>query len=209
MDRRVRRGGLWLAAAALALAVGVFTTSVGAQDVSARAILRDQNGDPVGVVKFTQLGRAVLVEAAVQGQTPGFHGFHVHANNDPTNGSGCVADATMPSSTWFVSADGHYKSADTQVHPSHAADMPVLLVGGNGKAVASFKTGRLAVEDIIGKAVIVHALPDNYANIPLGTDPAQYRANSDDPTDIATATGKTLATGNAGDRYACGVIRVS
>ena len=36
-----------------------------------------------------------------------FHGFHIHANNDPANGQGCVADPAAAKSTWFVSADGH------------------------------------------------------------------------------------------------------
>jgi Cu-Zn family superoxide dismutase len=49
--------------------------------------------------------------------------------------------------------------------------------------------------------VIVHALPDNYDNIPLGTAPDQYTANS------PAAREKTLATGNAGDRLACGVVK--
>ena len=42
--------------------------------------------------------------------------------------------------------------------------------------------------DWSGRAVIVHALPDNYDNIPLGTAPDQYTANS------PAAREKTLAT---------------
>lgn len=169
MDRRGRRVGVVLVMALLAAFAGVLTTTVGAQDVAAKAVLRDQNGDSVGKVTFTQLKHAVLVEVEVTGQAAGFHGFHIHANSDPANGDGCVADPAMPSSTWFVSADGHYKSDPAQTHPSHDADMPVLLVNANGRAVAAFRTDRFTVADVIGKAVIVHAKPDNYANIPLGS----------------------------------------
>jgi Cu-Zn family superoxide dismutase len=34
-------------------------------------------------------------------------------------------------------------------HPSHAADMPVLLVGADGTAQASFTTDRLKLTDVL------------------------------------------------------------
>ncbi|MBI2238552.1 MAG: superoxide dismutase family protein [Actinobacteria bacterium] len=206
MDHRLRRAGVILGITLLTVSVGAFTSSLGAEDATARAVLRNAAGDPIGLVRFNQLPHGVLVRVVVRGLAPGFHGFHVHANNDPANGEGCVADPAAASSTWFVSADGHYKSEDAQTHPGHAADMPVILVNGTGGGFGIFRTDRFAVADIVGKAVIVHALPDNYANIPLGIGATQYTANSDNPADPNTATGKTLATGNAGDRLGCGVI---
>ena len=62
-------------------------------------------------MKFLQQGDRVLVRAWVTGQSPGFHGFHIHANDDPANGKGCIADPAQAPSTWFVSADGHLKAA--------------------------------------------------------------------------------------------------
>jgi Cu-Zn family superoxide dismutase len=56
------------------------------------------------------------------------------------------------------------------------------------------------VDDLAGRVVIVHAGPDNFGNIPVGTDPNQYTPNSQSAID------RTAATGNAGDRIACGVI---
>ena len=55
--------------------------------------------------------------------------------------------------------------------------------------------------ELPGKAVILHAGADNFGNVPVGTGPDQYTANS------AAATTKTGNTGNAGDRIACGVIK--
>jgi len=49
--------------------------------------------------------------------------------------------------------------------------------------------------------VIVHALADNYNNVPRGSKPDQYTANS------AAAITLTDDTGNAGDRIGCGVIK--
>ena len=94
----------------------------------------------------------------------------------------------------FTSAGGHFNPAD-RGHPNHAGDMPILLVNGDGTGTARFKTDRFAIADLFdpgGSALIVHASPDNYANIPDRYDP--------DPD----AT--TLATGDAGGRVACGMI---
>ena len=42
----------------------------------------------------------------------GIHGLHVHvhANDNPANGDGCIADLAQPANTHFLSADGHYNS---------------------------------------------------------------------------------------------------
>ena len=62
---------------------------------SARVLLRDQAGQPVGVVKLTQERKGkVLVRAVVHDLPAGFHGFHVHA----------VGNCVPP----FTSAGGHY-----------------------------------------------------------------------------------------------------
>ena len=65
----------------------------------------------------------------------------------------------------------------------------------DGSAVATFETDRFTVDQLFdadGSAIIVHANADNYANIPAGL---RLRR-------IAT----TLSTGDAGGRFACGVI---
>jgi len=146
----------------------------------AEAQFKDQNGDPIGHLKFTQQKQSVVVEVHVQNLLPGFHGFHIHAIGE------CIAP--------FTSAGGHF-DLDGHTHKDHSGDLPVLLVNADGKANAKFKTDRFRVADLFdadGSAVIIHANPDNYANIP-----ARYVAASD------TAT---LATGDAGARIACGVV---
>jgi Cu-Zn family superoxide dismutase len=74
--------------------------------------------------------------------------------------------------------------------------MPVLYVTDGGEGRADFITDRLTIPSLFdtdGSAIIVHAKPDNYANIP---------SDRYDPDPDAT----TLATGDAGARIACGVI---
>lgn len=151
----------------------------------ARATLIDATGETVGKVRFERRGksRALRVSVVVRTLSPGFHGFHVHA----------VGRCEGPG---FLTAGPHL-SANGVTHPDHAGDMPPLLVTRGGKAEARFVTDRFSIadlRDVDGSAVMVHALPDNHANIPE----ERYEPDPD-------AT--TLATGDAGARAACGRVR--
>ena len=91
----------------------------------------------------------------MKGIAPGFHGFHVHA----------VGKCEGPA---FTTAGGHF-SAPGQTHRNHAGDLPPLLVNADGSASAAFETDRFVLaqlRDADGSALIVHAGPDNFANIP-------------------------------------------
>jgi Cu-Zn family superoxide dismutase len=129
----------------------------------------------------------------------GFHGLHIHANDVTSNGDGCIADATQPSATWFVSADGHWKHDPAELHGQHAGDLPSVYVNADGSASIEFDVDKLRPSEVVGRAVVLHVGPDNFGNVPVGAGADQY-------TPGATALAKTQATGNAGDRYACGVI---
>jgi Cu-Zn family superoxide dismutase len=181
-------------AAAVLLIAGVLFVAgrVAADHRGLRAVLRDAAGKRMGVVQLTGVRGGVLVSAEISGLSPGFHGYHVHANNDAANGNGCVPPA-------FTSADGHLALAGT-THGAHAGDMPVLLAASSGRAVLSFVTDRFALADVAGRAIIVHAGSNNYGNIPVGPNMDQYMPNS------PAATAATAATGNAGARVLCGVI---
>ena len=124
----------------------------------------------------------VVVLARLRGLPPGFHGFHVHE----------TGRCDGPS---FASAGGHFDRAGA-THPDHAGDMPVVDVNADGTAIAGFFTDRFSVRhlfDADGSAIVVHAAPDNYANIPTDRyDP--------DPDAI------TRATGDAGAPIACGIV---
>ena len=72
-----------------------------------------------------------------------------------------------------------------------------------------FNTDRYTVADIVGAAVIVHADPDNYANIPdryVAPGPSASPVASAVPVMVPGPDAATLATGDAGPRIACGVI---
>jgi Cu-Zn family superoxide dismutase len=145
----------------------------------ASATLFDASGAKVGEVKLWGTRGGVRVQAEVRSIPAGFHGFHIHT----------VGTCTPP----FTTAGGHWNPAG-QTHPSHAGDQPVLMVNTDGTGSLSFVSDRYRIGDLFdadGNAFIVHADPDNYANV--------YRYGTPDST--------TLATGDAGARIACGIIQ--
>jgi Cu-Zn family superoxide dismutase len=156
----------------------------------ANSVMLDAAGNQVALVRFGQHSVGTRVQVTATGLPTGIHAFHVHANNDPANGDGCVGPT-------FASADGHYNPAGA-THPNHAGDMPVVFFssGSPNFGYANFITSNFTPDEVKGKAVILHALADNCANIP-----ERYSAAGVPGPDAAT-----LATGDAGGRLACGVI---
>jgi superoxide dismutase, Cu-Zn family len=154
------------------------------------AALTNAAGERVGHVFFRQRRRdgSVWVFGRARGLPAGFHGFHVHTTG--------VCEPP------FTSAGGHYNPAGT-THRGHAGDMPTLLINADGRGFVAFATDRFSVAELRdddGSAVIVHEFADNYANIPN-----RYRSPESPPDGGPDAA--TLATGDAGNRLACGVVR--
>ncbi len=203
----MRRRKIWAAIGVVGLVGGVavaFATLASARDHRARATLVAADDTEMGKVSFKSVGGHTEVRVTLTGMPAGaavdaFHGFHIHANDNPANGQGCVADPALAASTWFVSADGHWKDG-TQSHGAHVGDLATVYVNPDGTAEARFSIDRVRLADLDGKVVIFHAQPDNYGNVPTGAAADQYTPNS------ADATTKTQNTGNAGDRIGCGVI---
>jgi len=194
--------------AGIAASVAAVTTTAAFADggsSSAKATMRLADGTRIGKVRFHE--HHGLTEVRVSLSVPAgatavraFHGFHIHANDNPANGDGCLAESAL-ASTWFVSADGHYKH-DGEIHADHAGDMPSLHLNSDGTADATFTIERVDIDELAGRVVILHAGADNFGNVPIGTEPNQYTPNSQEAVD------RTRATGNAGDRVACGEIAV-
>ena len=131
---------------------------------------------------------AVAIWVQVQGLTPGFHGIHIHG----------VGTCDPEGERAFSSAGGHMQH-EGQSHGTHMGDLPSLLATEGGIAALSTMTDRLTFEDLMdedGSAVIIHASPDNFGNIPAD----RYDPNVDETT---------MNTGDAGGRFACGVITVA
>ncbi len=157
--------------------------------VAARAVLKsaDESGERV-VARVRLIERRngkVAVVVRARGLTPGFHGFHVHEAGE------CAAP--------FTSAGGHHKQTG-QDHGAHAGDMPPLLVTKDGKARAAFVTDSFTVGELLagdGSAIMIHEGSDNLANIP-----SRYTSAG-----VAGPDAVTRNTGDAGPRFACGVVQ--
>jgi len=142
------------------------------------------------------------VYVKVRGVAPGFHGFHVHAVGKCDPGT---TDPATGQPAPFLSAGGHL-ARPGEAHGAHAGDMPPLYVNADGTANAAFTTdrfGRADLKDADGSAVIVHVGPDNLAHIP-----PRYSTEGPDGTRVPGPDATTLATGDAGPRALCGVLKV-
>ncbi len=118
-----------------------------------------------GLVKFynTPYG-GILVEAEIFGlpnqsvpNSSNFYGMHIHENGD------C--------SDHFARTGDHYNPGG-QPHPEHAGDLLPLL-GNQGYAWSAFYDKRFQIRDILGRSVIIHAMPDDFATQPSGNSGAK------------------------------------
>ena len=180
-----RKSAPVIAAAALVGLAAVATGPASAQAPAgpgAAGEIVDSEGQAIGSVNVNQLANGLQIIATAEDVPAGVHGFHVHA----------VGACTAPD---FRSAGGH-AAVDGQTHGSHVGDLPPLLVKRNGTATLRVTTDRFELTrltDVDGSAIIVHALPDNLANIP-----PRYAPGGPDE--------ETRNTGDAGGRIACGVV---
>lgn len=165
----------------------------------ARATLLDTSGAVVGSVVIKGLGShatqvAVELSAASAPNLSDFHGFHIHATGvcDPQpSGS-----ANVP----FGSSGGHWNPSATG-HGSHAGDLPSVHLNADGSARAVFDIDRFEISELAdadGSAIVLHAGRDNFANIP-----STYSSGG-----VPGPNAATLGTGDAGGRYACGVVQL-
>lgn len=131
--------------------------------------------DISGVVRFYQANKGVIVYAEISGLPHSkipcddrIFGFHIHEGNS------CSGNAEDP----FANAMSHYDTGNCE-HPHHSGDMPPLF-GNDGLAIMMFFTNRFSIEEIIGRTVVIHDMPDDF---------------------------KTQPSGNSGKKIACGVIK--
>jgi Cu-Zn family superoxide dismutase len=144
----------------------------------ATARLAAASGSQVaGEAVFERKGAAITLRVDISGAAPGTHAAHIHEKGD------CSApDASSAGGHWNPTVEEHGR---WDHDPFHLGDLGNIEVGADGTGSLSLETelwelGTGAPNDIVGKAVIVHAAADDF---------------------------KTQPTGNAGGRIACGVIR--
>ncbi|MED6169642.1 hypothetical protein PIB30_023195 [Stylosanthes scabra] len=135
-----------------------------------------------GSLQFLQqsnVAGSTHVSGRITGLSPGLHGFHIHALGDTTNGCNSTGPHFNP-----LKKD-HGAPIDDE---RHAGDLGNIVAGPDGVAEISIRDAQIplsGVHSILGRAVVVHADPDD-----LG------RGGHD----------LSKTTGNAGARVGCGII---
>jgi len=169
----------------LALATSVEADT--APTAHARVSLYDTSLVRQGSVDFAERNGQVRITVNIRGASAGFHGLHIHGTGLCRNPDGTAN---------FALAGGHYghDPVNGVVHGRHPGDLPPVLVDASGNGSATVSSDQFAVADVLGRAVVFHAGPDNLANIPV-----RYG--------IADET--TLGTGDSGARMLCGVIEAA
>jgi Cu-Zn family superoxide dismutase len=136
-----------------------------------------KDGKVSGALTLTQEAGGVLISGTVGNLEPGSkHGFHVHEKGDCS-----AAD--------FSSAGGHFNpSAGVHGDPAaagghHLGDMTNLEADATGTAPVKVTISGATLHDggpndLVGKGVIVHAQPDDYATQPSGNSGGRIACGS-------------------------------
>jgi superoxide dismutase, Cu-Zn family len=167
---------------AAALWVGLAAGLAAQEGPTARAELFDRDGNRIGEVRLTETpAHGVLLHIEARGLEPGTRAIHIHE----------TGRCETPT---FESAGGHFnpgEDAHGLLHEdgAHAGDLLNLHIAADGTVEAerhaphvTLRTGQPhSLVDGDGTAVVIHVAGDDYVSQP---------------------------TGAAGDRVACGVIRL-
>jgi Cu-Zn family superoxide dismutase len=139
-------------------------------------------GKTIGNVTVVESKMGLVFTSNLTDLPPGSHGFHVHETGS------CGANEKDGKPVAAGAAGGHYDPSATKHHAGpagdgHLGDLPPLVVGANGGAGTAVTAPRMTrLADVKGKALMIHAGGDNYADQPA-------------------------PLGGGGARIACGVIQ--
>ncbi|XP_065853032.1 superoxide dismutase [Cu-Zn]-like [Euphorbia lathyris] len=157
-------------------------SGIESQVVKAVAVLSSTKPGVKGIVNFNQQPKGpTTIIGSISGLKPGLHGVHVHATGDISNGCAAAGPHFNPL------GKEHGGPNDDNVH---AGDLGNFNVAADGTANFTIKDKNIPLYGtytIIGRVVVVHAAPDD-----LGKGGNQL----------------SKTTGNAGDRVACGIIKL-
>jgi len=128
-------------------------------------LISKSGSELTGIAIFIQDDYGVSLQLNIENTPPGEHAVHIHEIGD------CSADdASSAGGHWNPTAEDHGKWGEA---PHHLGDIGNISVGEDGIGTFSLTTdhwtlGGGADNDIYGKAIIVHADPDDFTSQPTG-----------------------------------------
>jgi superoxide dismutase, Cu-Zn family len=139
------------------------------------AILNPTKGSQVrGIVTFSQVEEGVRIVATVDGLSPGKHGFHIHEYGDCSSPDGSSVGEHYNPMNLNHGGPNHFER--------HVGDLGNIVADVCGHALYDHIDSIIQLNgpfSIIGRAIVVHANPDDYCTQP---------------------------TGNSGGKISCGII---
>ncbi len=129
----------------------------------------------MGFAEFYEFCGGSIVAVEVKGLPRGMgscsssvFGLHIH------EGASCTGNEEDS----FADVGSHYNPLDCP-HPEHKGDLPPIFSNG-GIGAFIFFTNRFSPDEVIGRTMIIHGMPDDFTSQP---------------------------SGNSGEKLACGEIR--
>jgi Cu-Zn family superoxide dismutase len=113
-----------------------------------------------GTLLLRQQGKDVVITGEISGLKPGEHGFHIHEFGDLRAPDGTSAGP-------HFNPDGH-DHGGPDAHKRHAGDLGNVTADKNGVAKVNVKAEGLMLHFVLGRALVVHADPDDLKSQPSG-----------------------------------------
>jgi superoxide dismutase, Cu-Zn family len=122
-------------------------------------------GDEIGPLMLADTNQGLRIEAALNGLTPGDHGFHLHEKGscEPGKKDGKPAAGIAAGDHFDPDATGKHLGPQGR---GHRGDLPALHVDANGSATGVVFAPHLKIADVYGKSFMIHAGGDNYSDKP-------------------------------------------
>jgi superoxide dismutase, Cu-Zn family len=174
-----------LSVALLAAIAWTGTAAVAAPELEAtmRKVSENGTGAEIGTVTVTEGSGGAVFATDLHDLPPGEHGFHIHEKGDcrpGPNDAGLVVAGGAAGSHWDPEGTKQHRGPQGG---GHLGDLPALDVAADGTAKERLPAPRITdLARLKGRALVIHAGDDNYADQPL-------------------------PLGGGGGRIACGVLR--
>ena len=152
--------------------------AAGCTGQAAQAVLAGtKTGSPItGTVQLTETPRGLHVVAHITGAPRGRHGFHIHEVGNCGDGGNAAGGHFNPDKR------KHGDLVKEGLSGAHAGDLGNFEIGADGRGTKDVVVPKLTLREgryaVVGRAVILHANPDDFSQ----------------------------PTGNAGGRIGCGII---